>query len=123
MLLTSMVLLLTLHDTLPLTTITPLAYEKNASITVEKQTVGFLNSTQSPRDTWKVTKRKLPVYLLVPDSESTFQTTWGDLARGWNRTAQYTDLIAHGKPVESLPTVDENKRPVVMIHCGPKSGR
>ena len=123
MLLTSMVLFLTLHDTLPLTTMTPLAYEKNASITVEKPSAGFLDNTKSPSQTRTVTKQHLPIYLLVPDSKSTFQTTWGAIATGWNRTAQYTDLIELGKPVASLPDIGVNKRPVVMIHCGPKSGR
>jgi hypothetical protein len=62
----------------------------------------------------------LPIYLLQSATNQTAQTSWGDLATQWNRTTQYNDLFQQAAPVPSLPKAQQ--RPVVMIHCGPKTG-
>eukprot|EP00956_Cyclotella_meneghiniana_P010155 scaffold14002_cov43-Cyclotella_meneghiniana.AAC.1 len=47
---------------------------------------------------------------------------WGTLVTAWNRTATYTDLMTLADSITHLPPVDRNKRSVIMLHCGPKSG-
>ena len=69
------------------------------------------------------TSQTLPILLLEASTNSSYITTWGDIATGWNRTAQYEELIQNAKPIPSLPIIDKSaKRPVVIIHCGPKTG-
>jgi hypothetical protein len=70
-----------------------------------------------------IQKQTLPIYLLQPNKESAFQTTWGKLATEWNRTTTYTDLINLAKPMASLPNSFKKSRSLVMIHCAPKNGR
>ena len=126
MLLTSMVLFFTLRDALPLSLSASISYEQTSSRTVEKQSAYVSASPDSKQGATKepkVTKRKLPIYLLEPDKESVSEIAWGAVASGWNRTAKYTDLIEIAKPAAALPAVQKGTRPVVMIHCGPKSGR
>jgi alpha-galactosidase len=126
MLLTSMVLFLALHETLPImTTTTPASNEQTVTRTIKKETktASSHNRYSSNQASVRVTKQQLPIYLLEPDTESVSQTTWGAIATEWNRTAKYTDLIHLAQPARGLPSVESGKRPVVMIHCGPKSGR
>lgn len=137
MLLTSMVLLVTLRDALPLSSMALTSTTASRSVENEsnldaEQSVGRIGKNQSDvqeetrfaanSKEARVAKRHLPIYLLQPDEESVSQITWGTVASSWNRTATYTDLIELSTPTAALPSA-EGKRPVVMIHCGPKSGR
>ena len=62
-----------------------------------------------------------PVYLLQSSTNQTARTTWESLAEQWNRTTQYTDLF-ESATLTSLPPSPAKQRPVVMIHCSPKTG-
>lgn len=77
-----------------------------------------------------ITNEQLPIYLLDTTTtttesgdESVWVLPWGTLVSEWNRTTTYTDLMTLAKSARNLPSVHANKRSVVMIHCGPKSGR
>jgi hypothetical protein len=98
---------------------------KHTSVSTTKvvEAVSAINNEAVIEKGSALTNQQLPIYLLQPDTNEVSQTTWGDLITKWNRTAQYTDLIEFAKPFPSLPPVQDGKRPVVMIHCGPKSGR
>ena len=132
MLLSSMIILFTLRDVLTKIIVSDLTYDRTASRIITKQTSSnALKRPQADVQTLRsstntssvVTKQTLPIYLLQPDTETITQTTWGTLATQWNRTTEYADVIKLAKLTGSLPQADEGKRPVVMIHCGPKSGR
>ena len=83
-----------------------------------------------------MSKDYLPIYLIqstANNNQTYAQITWGKLAKRWNRTAQYEDIFQLATPISSLPfsnstsslTTQEQKqqrRIVVMIHCGPKTG-
>lgn len=84
----------------------------------------FYKSSRSPNSEQSfITKQQLPIYLLQPDTLAVSQTTWGTLVTEWNRTTKYSDLIRISNPTSSLPSIQRGKRPVILIHCGPKSGR
>ena len=73
-----------------------------------------------------ITKEQLPIYLLGTSNntnESVSVIPWGTLVTAWNRTATYSDLMTLADSITHLPPVDRNKRSVIMLHCGPKSGR
>ena len=70
-------------------------------------------------------KESLPIYLVQSSTNETAQTTWGALARQWNRTTQYDDLfLNNAMSIPSLPQSFGNttRRTVVMMHCSPKTG-
>ena len=64
----------------------------------------------------------LPVYLLHSAANRTARAAWGSLAERWNRTAQYADLFEAAADVAALPPARSTQRPVLMIHCTPKTG-
>ncbi len=77
----------------------------------------------------EISKESLQIYLIQSEANLTAQTTWGTLAKQWNRTAQYEDLLQLATPISTLPSLDttttsiqHSTRPIIMIHCGPKTG-
>eukprot|EP00571_Detonula_confervacea_P007663 CAMPEP_0172321238 /NCGR_PEP_ID=MMETSP1058-20130122/42782_1 /TAXON_ID=83371 /ORGANISM="Detonula confervacea, Strain CCMP 353" /LENGTH=361 /DNA_ID=CAMNT_0013036687 /DNA_START=173 /DNA_END=1258 /DNA_ORIENTATION=+ len=83
-------------------------------------------SPELPKNQQSVSKKSLPIYLLQSSTNQTERIPWGTLTKKWNRTAQYEDLFSQAATISSLPspttTASPFKRPVVMIHCGPKTG-
>ncbi len=81
----------------------------------------------------------LPIYLI--DTSSSLATnssrgspivvsTWGEIASQWNRTIEYENLLSLASTT-SLPNssysnnkqqLQQQKRPIILIHCGPKVG-
>lgn len=59
-------------------------------------------------------------------------STWGEIASQWNRTTEYDNLLSLASTRSSLPNSSYNnsnnkqqliqKRPIILIHCGPKVG-
>ncbi|KAL7551120.1 hypothetical protein ACHAWF_014319 [Thalassiosira exigua] len=97
----------------------------------EAEIAGAPREPLSPRDTapLPLDANELSVFLMRSWTDDFRETTWGALARGWNRTAQYDDFFNVSKPVPSLPFADgasgfgeSASRPIMMIHCGPKTG-
>jgi len=97
-------------------------------------------TTKQHRQT-TISKDELPIYLIQSESSSDDNTnhqtyaqiSWGQLAQEWNRTAQYEHLLDVATPVSSLPMpqstsisstaeTERRVRPIIMIHCGPKTG-
>ena len=82
-----------------------------------------------------ITKDELPIYLIQSSANNTnhqayAQISWGQLAQEWNRTAQYEHLLQVATSISSLPmpksisktSSTTRVRPIIMIHCGPKTG-
>jgi len=84
-----------------------------------------------------ISKDELPIYLLQSSSsddnmssQAYAQMSWGKLAQVWNRTTQYEHLLDVAIPISSLPMpkststaeTERRVRPIIMIHCGPKTG-
>lgn len=64
----------------------------------------------------------LPIYLVQSSSNKTSLISWGSMAMSWNRTTQYEDLVSLSLQAQALPEIHSGRRPVIMIHCGPKTG-
>mmetsp|Transcript_3293 Transcript_3293/g.6651 ORF Transcript_3293/g.6651 Transcript_3293/m.6651 type:complete len:333 (-) Transcript_3293:204-1202(-) len=76
-----------------------------------------------PRTNYDLTSHQLPIFLLQSSTKNVYITNWGTVSSGWNRTAQYDDLIVMSQPNKTLPNIDTSKkRPVIIMHCAPKSG-
>lgn len=139
----SIVYLYILKDVLPLTATLLSNYEgnqlthhkgyaNNSSTMIRSITTSAADSDDISfvSDASIITNEQLPIYLLdtttttttESDDESVWVLPWGTLVWEWNRTTAYTDLTAIAESAH-LPLADANKRSVVMIHCGPKSGR
>ena len=83
-----------------------------------------------------ITKDELPIYLVqssddynMSNHQTYAQISWGKLAQEWNRTSQYEHLLDVATSISSLPmpistSISESStvRPIIMIHCGPKTG-
>ncbi|KAL7532170.1 hypothetical protein ACHAXR_004475 [Thalassiosira sp. AJA248-18] len=78
-----------------------------------------------------ISTKSLPIYLLQSSTNQTAQISWGTLSKQWNRTTQYTDLWELATPIltlpsskitSDLPSQQQQRRPAIMIHCGPKTG-
>ena len=82
----------------------------------------------------KNSNHHLPIYLIKTHDHykynSIAQTTWDTLAKQWNRTAMYDDLFTLAiKEKENASLIhitkynnNYNRRIVIIIHCGPKTG-
>ncbi|KAL7459995.1 hypothetical protein ACHAXS_000464 [Conticribra weissflogii] len=67
--------------------------------------------------------QQLPIFLIQSSKKKVHLSTWGTIASVWNRTTQYEDLIQISQQNQTLPNIDKTKkRPIIIIHCGPKSG-
>ena len=64
----------------------------------------------------------LPIYLVQSSTNETFLASWGSVAMNWNRTTQYEDLVSVAMQAQALPEIHSGRRPVIIIHCGPKTG-
>jgi len=70
-----------------------------------------------------LTPQHLPIFLLQSSKKKVHLSNWGTVASGWNRTTQYEDLIQLSHQNQALPNIDKSKkRPIIIMHCGPKSG-
>jgi len=92
-------------------------------------------TTKQQTQQHRITKDELPIYLIQSssDDDTNHQTyaqmSWGQLAQEWNRTTQYDHLLDVATSISSLPMPPQSTsisergiRPIIMIHCGPKTG-
>eukprot|EP00581_Thalassiosira_minuscula_P000409 CAMPEP_0183743514 /NCGR_PEP_ID=MMETSP0737-20130205/65258_1 /TAXON_ID=385413 /ORGANISM="Thalassiosira miniscula, Strain CCMP1093" /LENGTH=623 /DNA_ID=CAMNT_0025979135 /DNA_START=17 /DNA_END=1888 /DNA_ORIENTATION=+ len=107
------------------TSISSITTNEPTSITsITPESSEFLSATSS-----------LPIYLLNTSINATAVTTWGTLLKSWNRTAEYSHLWNVSTEIPSLPyplqhsqqsqtqaNTNGNRRTIILIHCGPKTG-
>ncbi|KAL7467016.1 hypothetical protein ACHAXS_007286 [Conticribra weissflogii] len=75
------------------------------------------------KNTTYIEPKQLLIYLMQPSCNQTRISSWETVSSNWNRTTQYDSLFQEAFPIKSLPFIDKSKkRPVIILHCGPKTG-